>query len=63
MNHTFDQMMKAMGFTRVETESAEERAAILEFDAGYKRLDAERLAMEELETRRKIIDIEKVTNK
>lgn len=34
-------------------ERAEERAAIIEFDAGIARLEAERLAMEEMDRRMK----------
>ena len=37
----------------------EERSAILEYDAGYPREEAERLAMEELTKRRKVIDEDK----
>lgn len=38
----------------------EERAAIREYDAKYPREEAERLAMEEVEKRRKAVELEKV---
>ena len=44
-------------------EAFEERAAIREFDAGIARLEAERMAMEEVEKRRKSVDRDKGVNK
>lgn len=48
MNHTFDQMMAAMGFTRVQQEEATERAAIREYDGQQSREEAERAALSEI---------------
>lgn len=60
MNHTFDQMMKAMGFTRVMAEDANERAAIREFDGLQSRDEAEREALAEI---RRKVDMDKKVNK
>lgn len=59
------QWRKDMDVTTVNNliEHVEERAAIREFDAGIARLEAERLAMEEVEKRRKSVDRDKVVNK
>jgi hypothetical protein len=65
MNATFDSMMAAMGFRRVEDqESYEERAGILEYCAGLPRVKAEALARAEVETYRQHrakVDADKVT--
>ena len=57
MNHTFDQMMQAMGFTRVQQEEAEERAAIREYDGLQSRDEAERAARAEIRAK---VDQDKV---
>lgn len=41
-------------------EAFEERAGILEYDAGYSREESERLAMEEVEKRKAAVDMERV---
>lgn len=43
-------------------EQYEERAAIREYDAGFRRQEAEQLALNELKNRRKTIDAEKKGN-
>jgi hypothetical protein len=53
MNATFDSMMGAMGFHRVEDEEyAQERAAIMHFDGGIPKEKAEALARAEVESYR-----------
>ena len=65
MNATFDSMMAAMGFRRVEDqESYEERAGMIEYLAGYPREEAEARARVEVETYRQHrakVDADKVT--
>lgn len=54
MKHISDYLNEAL------KEIFEERAAIREFDGGYTREEAERLAMEEVTKRRATIDADKV---
>lgn len=46
--------------TEDDKDHYEERAAIREYDAKYPREEAERLAMEDVEKRRKAVDQDKV---
>ena len=64
MNATFDSMMGAMGFHRVEDEEyAQERAGILEYCAGLPRVKAEaraRVEVEKYRQHRAKVDADKV---